>query len=406
MHKSTRTSLALAASLWLAPPMVGMAQTDLPDFTSSTAVPDVDLAKYHVELSCAIDDRDVGAMTIALWGDAAPITVRNYLRLCAEGFYDGKTFHRIMRDFMVQGGDPTGTGAGNSPHGTIKAEFSDDPARAHGYGVLSMARMGNDPDSASCQFFICCNEAPNVWNLDGQYASFGRVTSGVATLEALAGAPVRAQGREKSTPSVRVTIKKARVVKGPAPTGEVIARPTPPLDLGGQPEKVTVQHVLISFAGTPVTGVTRTKEEAEKLAKDVLARAQAGEDFEALVRAHSDDPPAATEPGVYRILNTGVRDIASERAIFDLERRYRKSMEELNAARSKAPLTAEEYKARAEALQKAAQAEYTSMMRHQRTGLVPAFGDIGFALEVGAVGLAPYDAATSPFGWHVIKRLQ
>ena len=102
------------------------------------------------------------------------------------GFYDGLTFHRIIRSFMVQGGDPTGTGMGNGPYGTILAEFSDAPERAHGYGVLSMARMGNDENSASCQFFICCDEGPSVWGLDGNYASFGGVTSGLAALEALA----------------------------------------------------------------------------------------------------------------------------------------------------------------------------------------------------------------------------
>jgi len=400
------STLVLAACLWLAAPDALAAQTDLPDFASPTEVPDANLSKYHVALTCVVADAEVGTMTIALLGDLAPITVRNFLQLCGEGFYDGKTFHRILRDFMVQGGDPTGTGGGNSPHGKIKAEFSTDPARAHGYGVLSMARMGNDPNSASCQFFICCDESQAVWNLDGQYASFGRVTSGVATLEALASTPVVAARGESSKPKVPVTIKRARVVAGPAPTGEAIARPKPPLDLGGQPERITVQHVLISFQGTPVKGVTRTKEEAEALAKEVLAKVQAGADFEALLRAHSDDPAGEVDPGVYRILNTGVRDSAAERRLFDLERRFRKSIEELNAERSKTPLTEEEYGARSNALKSAAQAEYATFLQYARTGLVPAFGDVGFTLEVGAVALAPFDAKQSPFGWHIIKRLQ
>ena len=406
MRYAKLSTLALAAGLWLSAADARATQTDLPDFASPTAVPDADLAKYHVALSCAVEGADVGTMTIALWGDLAPITVRNFLRLCGEGFYDGKKFHRILRDFMVQGGDPTGTGAGNSPHGTIKAEFSTDPARAHGYGVLSMARMGNDPNSASCQFFICCDESPAVWNLDGQYASFGRVTSGVATLEALAGTPVQPARGEASKPKVPVTITRAKVIAGPAPTGEVIARPRQPLDLGGQPEKITVQHILISFQGAGIPGVTRTKEEAEALAKEVLAKVQAGADFEALLREHSNDPPGEVDPGVYRILNTGVRDSATERRLFELERRLRKSMEELDAERKKAPLSNEEYQARARALQSAAQAEYTTFVQHERARLVPAFGDVGFTLEVGAVGLAPFDAKSSKYGWHVIRRLQ
>jgi peptidyl-prolyl cis-trans isomerase B (cyclophilin B) len=406
MRTATLSTLFLSACLGLTAAGALATQTDLPNFASTTEVPDASLSKYHVALTCAVENADVGTMTIAVWGDLAPITVRNFLRLCSEGFYDGKSFHRILRDFMVQGGDPTGTGAGNSPHGTIKAEFSTDPARAHGYGVLSMARMGNDPNSASCQFFICCDESPAVWNLDGQYASFGRVTSGVATLEALANTPVLGARGEASKPKVAVTIKQAKVISGPAPAGEVIVRPQEVADLGGQPERITVQHVLISFQGTPVKGVTRTKEEAEALAQEVLAKVQAGEDFEALVRAHSDDPPSEKDPGMYRILNTGVRDSASERRLFDLEKRFRKSIEELDAERAKAPLNEEQYQTRFKALQSAAQAEYASFIQHKRSGLVPAFGDVGFTLEVGAVGLAPFDTKKSPFGWHVIKRLQ
>lgn len=406
MRYAMLSTFILAACLWLSAADTLASQTDLPDFASPTAVPDVDLSKYHVALTCAVADTEVGTLTIALWGDLAPITVRNFLRHCGEGFYDGKTFHRILRDFMVQGGDPTGTGGGNSPHGKIKAEFSTDPARAHGYGVLSMARMGGDPNSASCQFFICCDESPAVWNLDGQYASFGRVTSGVAALEALANTPVLGARGEASKPKVPVTIKSAKVVAGPAPTGEVIARPMPPLDLGGQPERITVQHILISFQGTPVQSATRTKEEAEALAKEVLAKVQAGADFEALLRAHSDDVAGERDPGVYRILNTGVRDAAAERRLFDLERSFRKSLEQLDAERSKAPMTEEEYTKRRDALQSAAQAEYASFIQYPRTGLVPAFGDVGFTLEVGAVGLAPFEASKSPFGWHIIKRLR
>ena len=158
-------------------------------FASAEEVPDAELGDHYVTLECAIDGEALAPMTFEMWPEHAPGTVRNFLRLCDEGFYDGKTFHRVLRDFMVQGGCPLGTGTGDSPHGTIRAEFSDDPARAHRYGVLSMARSPL-PDSASCQFFVICHEGPSAWGLDGQYASFGRMTAGVEALEALASVDV------------------------------------------------------------------------------------------------------------------------------------------------------------------------------------------------------------------------
>jgi len=377
------------------------------DFAPGGPIPDSALGDYHVALTCAVDGADVGTMTVELWAASAPITARNFLRLCAEGFYDGLTFHRILRNFMVQGGDPTGTGGGNSPHGTIQAEFSEAPERGHHYGVLSMARLGNNPDSASCQFFICCDEGPNVWNLDGNYTSFGRITSGVATLEALADCPTTSSGRENSKPAKAVTITRAEVRAGQAPTGETIARPEHPLDLGGEPERIVIQHVLISFAGAR-TKATRTKEEAAALAAEVLQKAQAGEDFEALVRTLSDDPVREddTTPGVYRLLNKGVRDHAFERTIFDLERQFQKQMADLQARVQAGTLSQEESQKQAGILRDEAMAKVDALQWVPREGMVPAFGDVGFGLEVGAIGMSEYDPKSSPFGWHVIRRLE
>jgi hypothetical protein len=214
----------------------------------------------------------------------------------------------------------------------IEAELSSDAERSHVYGVVSMARQGGNPNSASCQFFICCDESPAVWNLDGQYASFGRMTGGVAALEALAS--VETGGREGSTPSAEVTIVRAEVRKGPAPAGdETIARPEPEPDLGGAPAHVAVQHVLVSFNGVPQLQVTRSQEDAQTLAEDLLAKAKAGEDFAALVRANSDDPVRDDDPapGVYRLLNEGVRNRTSERNMFELNRRFQEDIGELQA---------------------------------------------------------------------------
>lgn len=378
-------------------------------FAPGGDVSDADLAKYHVTMSCAVDGVDAGTMTFELWTEAAPITTRNFLRLVDTGFYDGIDFHRIARNFMLQGGDPTGTGTGKSPFGTIKAEFSKEPSRKHAYGVLSMARMGNDFDSAGAQFFLCCDESPSVWNLDGAYSSFGKLTTGVATLEKLASVPTTFNAmREKSKPLAKATIVDASVVEGAAPAGETIERPAEPLDLGGEPAKVVVQHVLLSFKGAPLPDVTRTKEEAEALATEILERVRAGESMDQLAREFSDDPVAEGDetPGTYTLLNTGVRDAASERAMFDLEaelREERTSMqEEVMAGKLSQEKFQEQMMAVMERLQKRA-GEIGAMGRQQ---MVQGFGDVGFSLEVGEVGIAAYDAVKSPYGWHVIRRVE
>ncbi len=374
-------------------------------FAPGGAISDADLAKYHVSMACTIDGEDVGTMTFAMWTESAPITTRNFLRLCDEGFYDGIGFHRILRDFMVQGGDPTGTGMGSSPHGTILAEFSDAPERAHGYGVLSMARGGQDVNSASCQFFLCCDESPSVWGLDNQYTSFGRITSGVETLETIADVPIVPDPRgEPSKPTQEVVISKATVVEAAAPTGETIARPEEEVDLGGEPDRIVVQHVLISFQGCGIPGVTRTKEEAEVLANEILEQVRGGADMDALVREKSDDPVPETDetPGHYGLMNKGVRDRAEERKTFMAQNEFRKTIEALQLEVRAGKLTQAEYQKQGTALQSA-------MMDGQympRTGLVPAFGDVGFTLKVGEVGLATFDAEKSPFGFHIIKRLE
>ena len=121
-----------------------------------------------------------------------------------------------------------------------------------------------------------------------------------------------------------------------------------------EPERVTVQHILIAFKGSlPDPKVTRSKEEAEKIALQIFERAKGGEDFAAMVKMYTND----SYPGIYKMTNKGVTPDKSEQ-------------------------------------------EYS------RTGMVKAFGDVGFSLEVGSVGLAVYDPATSKYGWHIIKRLE
>ncbi len=123
-------------------------------------------------------------MTLELFSEVAPITVQNFLKLVDEKFYDGLIFHRVIKDFMIQGGDPLGNGTGGSKE-TIKGEFPLNHVKnylAHDRGVISMART-NDPDSASSQFFIC---HADCGHLNGAYAAFGVLTSGFETLDKIA----------------------------------------------------------------------------------------------------------------------------------------------------------------------------------------------------------------------------
>jgi len=149
-----------------------------------------------------------GTMTLELYPDKAPITAENFLKYVKDGFYDGLTFHRIYRGFMIQGGDPTGTGAGDGKYGAIKGEFRSngvDNDISHERGVISMART-NVKDSATCQFFICHADATF---LDGEYAAFGKLTDGYDVLDAVADVPVTyGMSGERTTPLEPVVIKR------------------------------------------------------------------------------------------------------------------------------------------------------------------------------------------------------
>ena len=123
-------------------------------------------------------------MTLELYPEIAPITVENFVSLAKKGFYDGLIFHRVIEDFMIQGGDPDGTGCGG-PGYSIKGEFAANGVKndlKHTRGVISMARA-MDPNSAGSQFFIMHQDAPH---LDGQYAAFGKMTDGFDVLDKIA----------------------------------------------------------------------------------------------------------------------------------------------------------------------------------------------------------------------------
>lgn len=135
-----------------------------------------------------------------LYPEAAPKTVENFLKLVDEKFYDGLIFHRVIKGFMIQGGDPTGTGMGGSKD-TIVGEFRANGFQndlAHTRGVLSMART-NMPNSASSQFFIMHQDAPH---LDGQYAAFGKVVEGMEAVDKIAS--VKTNWQDKPSKDQRI----------------------------------------------------------------------------------------------------------------------------------------------------------------------------------------------------------
>ena len=149
-----------------------------------------------------------GDMVVEFWPDVAPKTVENFKTLAKKGFYDGTCFHRVIKDFMIQGGDPLtkdasqeaswGTGG---PGYQIKAEFND---RHHDRGVLSMARSSN-PDSAGSQFFICHG---NPRFLDHQYTAFGKLIKGDDVLEKIGTTPTHPPDR----PNKRMVIESIKIV--------------------------------------------------------------------------------------------------------------------------------------------------------------------------------------------------
>ena len=133
-----------------------------------------------------IEMENGGVMKAELYPDIAPNTVNNFISLVKSGFYDGTIFHRVIPGFMIQGGDPDGTGMGG-PGYSIKGEFSQNGFQndlIHQRGVLSMART-MAPDSAGSQFFVMVDDAPH---LDGAYAAFGKVIEGMETADAIVSA--------------------------------------------------------------------------------------------------------------------------------------------------------------------------------------------------------------------------
>lgn len=154
-----------------------------------------------------IEMENGGIMRLELYPDIAPITVENFLDLVNDGFYDGLIFHRVINNFMIQGGDPMGTGMGGSEN-TIKGEFAQNGVKndlSHTRGVISMARS-QSYDSASSQFFIVHQDSTY---LDRSYAAFGKMVDGYDVLDEIATTPTDSSGK----PLTDQVIKTIRVVE-------------------------------------------------------------------------------------------------------------------------------------------------------------------------------------------------
>lgn len=197
--------------------LVGLALSALTGFGQETkkdqTKPKEESKSVNPTNEVAVIETSKGEIVIEFWPDVAPKTVENFKKLAKEKFYDGTAFHRIIKGFMIQGGDPLtkdktkeamwGTG---DPGYKIKAEFND---RSHQRGVISMARSAS-PDSAGCQFFICDG---NASFLDHKYTAFGVVIKGDDTLSKIAGTPVtRSASGENSKPTERVEVKSIKIV--------------------------------------------------------------------------------------------------------------------------------------------------------------------------------------------------
>lgn len=181
MNILKKAFLSIALSIVCAASLVACTGTSNADYASPVTPYEGELLSgtHHAEIVV----QDYGTICIELYADTAPITVTNFVDLANSGFYDGLTFTRVMRDFMIQGGDPNKDCTGGS--GTsIKGEFSSNGVKnniSHKRGTISMAR-GRDKNSASSQFFICNADATQ---LDGSYAAFGIVTDGMDVVDAI-----------------------------------------------------------------------------------------------------------------------------------------------------------------------------------------------------------------------------
>ena len=183
-------------------------EIDMTEIDSLDGVTDSDEPTDYVLLTI----ENYGEILIRLYPDVAPVTVANFKKLVSEGFYDGLIFHRVIQNFMIQGGDPDGNGTGGSSE-TIYGEFANNGFEnnlSHKRGVVAMARNSISMDSASSQFYIC-HKTSGVAQLDGDYATFGYVIYGIEVVDKIA--KVNTNSNDK--PLKNIVISSAKFVTLP-----------------------------------------------------------------------------------------------------------------------------------------------------------------------------------------------
>lgn len=208
--------------------LTGCGKTQAYDTTAKETVKETETAKETADttkdegvdpktvekVNAKITVKDYGTIELELYPSKAPQTVSNFTSLARDGFYDGLTFHRVIDGFMIQGGDPDGTGTGG-PGYSIKGEFSSNGVEndiKHLRGVISMARKSSPKDSAGSQFFIMHQDAPH---LDGEYAAFGKVTSGMDIVDKI----VKVEKDKNGKPNTSVIMEKVEI------EGEILKQP-------------------------------------------------------------------------------------------------------------------------------------------------------------------------------------
>lgn len=186
------------------------AQAKTAETTAAAPATEAKGALYHVNIKI----KDYGTVAVELDSTYAPLTVENFMKLTKEGFYDGLTFHRIIDGFMIQGGDPEGTGLGGAA-ANVKGEFAKNGVEnpmSHTRGVISMARS-QDKDSASSQFFIVHQDSKH---LDGDYAAFGHVTEGMEIVDQICKDAIVQDGNGTVSSENQPVIETIEIVDEPA----------------------------------------------------------------------------------------------------------------------------------------------------------------------------------------------
>jgi peptidyl-prolyl cis-trans isomerase B (cyclophilin B) len=203
------TAIIVAVVVGLIVLTVVLANRPIYDLADKNSYTISETATNYVKLNVSYTDDDGkkhnGDIIVKLDPESAPITVANFQKLVGEGFYDGLIFHRVIKDFMIQGGDPEGTGYGGSDE-EIKGEFSENGFNnpiLHERGVISMARGGYSMDSASSQFFIVHKTTPS---LDGKYAAFGHVVFGMGSVDGIAEMTVNGNDRPLQTAKIESAV--------------------------------------------------------------------------------------------------------------------------------------------------------------------------------------------------------